>query len=68
MYKVKDANVGLTEACCNTSSRETWTTRPEWVHYAEPQTAHDTPEDDKEHSLNHYVHLYADLNAICLSF
>lgn len=64
---VKHAKVGLTEVCCNTSSQETWTTRPKWVHYAEPQTALDTPEEDKEHSVNHCAYLYDDLDAVSLS-
>jgi len=36
---------GLTEACCNISAEETQTTLLEWADYAEPQTAHDTPEE-----------------------
>lgn len=37
--------MGLTEACCNISVEETRTAPLEWADYAEPQTAHDTPEE-----------------------
>lgn len=37
--------MGLTVACCNISLEETRTAPLEWADCAEPQTAHDTPEE-----------------------